>query len=146
VSDARGTANKFDPNMPIISLWMPWANWVVLGWKPIETRLHKKFYGLVGKEIGIHASQKWDTTALEAAKPYLWESHWEKSQSFLKIGGAIIGTVCVVEARELTAKDSKGALIDCGSVKRHGLYLAYPKVIEAIPAKGKQGIWYYKEV
>jgi len=128
--------------IPIISLWMPWANWVVLGWKGIETRLHKRFYSLVGKEIGIHASQKWDDTALEAAKPYLWPPHWEATHSFLRIGGALIGTVCVVDARELTSEDSKRALIDCGSVKRHGLYLAYPKSIEAIPMRGKQGIWY----
>ena len=136
---------QWDSSIPIISLWMPWANWVVLGWKGIETRLHKRFYGLVGKEIGIHATQKWDESALDAAKPYLWPPHWESTHSFLRIGGAIIGTVCVVDARELTADDSKRALIDCGNTKRHGLYLAYPKIIEAIPAKGKQGIWYWRE-
>jgi hypothetical protein len=127
---------------PIISLWMPWANWVVLGWKEIETRLHRRFYSLEGKTIGIHASQKWDDTAIEQARPYLQDWQIEQTRGFLKIGGAIIGKAACTTARSLNGEDSRRALIDCASVQRHGLVLAYPRSIEAIPAKGKQGIWY----
>jgi hypothetical protein len=130
--------------VPVISLWMPWANWVVLGWKDIETRLHKRFYGLKGKKIAIHASLKWDDTAIEQARPYLrdWQIEQTNFMNRNKFGGAIIGTACCTTARELTDEDSFRALIDCGTVKRQGLVLAYPKIVKAIPCRGKQGIWY----
>jgi hypothetical protein len=133
--------------IPIISLWRPWANWVVLGWKEIETRLHKRFYSLEGKDIYIHASAKWDFTALDQARRYL--SDWKIKQTYhfqkIDLKGAIIGKVSVTTARPLTAEDSSRALIDCESVQRHGLVLAYPRIIEAIPCRGRQGIWYQEE-
>lgn len=132
--------------IPVISLWMPWANWVMLGWKEIETRTHKRFYSLAGKKIAIHCSLKWDDTALEQAGPYLQDWQIARTKDFLRIGGGIIGTVCVTAARPLTAEDSHRALIDCGSVERHGLILAYPKVIPVIPCRGKQGVWYQELV
>jgi hypothetical protein len=46
--------------IPIISLWQPWAQWVALGWKLIESRTHNRFKSLLTKRIGIHASAKWD--------------------------------------------------------------------------------------
>jgi hypothetical protein len=128
--------------IPIISLWMPWANWVMLGWKTIETRLHRRFYSLAGKTIGIHASLRWDDGAIDAARPYLTEKQITQTLNFLRIGGAIIGTVYVPTVRELAAEDSARALIDCDAVKRHGLELMYRNPIEAIPCRGKQGIWY----
>ena len=136
--------NDFDSSIPIISLWMPWANWVMLGWKIIETRRHRRFAGLAGKRIGIHATAKWDYGAIDAARPYLTEQRIFDSYSFFKIGGAILGTVQAAEHRRLDGKDSRHALIDCETVERHGLILLEPRIIEAIPARGKQGIWYWK--
>lgn len=129
--------------LPVISMWMPWANWVALGWKPIETRTHVRFRSLLGKRIGIHATLKFDMTALYAALPYLSDTQLSASDQFLKIGGAIICTAFVKEFRELTAEDSQFALIDCGTTKRFGLVLDDIQTIEAIPARGKQGIWYH---
>jgi hypothetical protein len=43
--------------MKAISLHQPWATWVALGWKTIETRMHARFKGLVGQRIAIHAAQ-----------------------------------------------------------------------------------------
>ena len=131
-----------DPSLPVISLWMPWANWVMLGWKSIETRLHPRFAGLAGKRIAIHAAQKWDDNALATAKPYLTYEQHAQSEGFLHTGGAILGTVEVSAHRSLHEEDAKCALIECSSVQRYGLILYSPQIIEAIPAKGRQGIWY----
>jgi hypothetical protein len=128
--------------IPIISLWMPWANWVMLGWKPIESRKHARFKSLAGRRIGIHASAYWDIDALKLAAAYLTHEQHAATCGFTRIGGAILGTVFVETHRPLTDADSALALIDCETVKRFGLILREPEVIEAIPAKGKQGIWY----
>jgi hypothetical protein len=128
--------------IPVISLWQPWAQWVSLGWKTVETRTHKRFANLQGKRIGIHAALTWDKTAFVAAHPYLTQQQFEQSATFLKLGGAIICTAFVAAHVELLSPDSKAALIDCASVKRYGLILADVRPIEAVPCAGKQGIWY----
>jgi len=137
------TGERQGRETPIISLWMPWANWVALKWKPIETRKHRRFASLVGKRIGIHASVKWDDSAIEAARPYLQEWQILQTERFLRIGGAIICTAMVKEFRPLTEYDEDDALIECRSVQRYGLRLDDVQIIEAIPCKGKQGVWYH---
>ena len=128
--------------VPVISLWMPWANWIMLGWKKIETRTHTRFKSLVGKRIGIHATMKWDNYALLAASPWLTPQQIEHTNRFLKIGGAILGTVYVSEFRLLTANDSQASLINCDDVLRYGLVLEDVQICEAKSIPGKQGIWY----
>lgn len=44
--------------MKAITLWQPWAMFVAMKWKSIETRKHARFKGLVGQRIAIHAAQK----------------------------------------------------------------------------------------
>lgn len=127
---------------PVISLWRPWANWVALGWKPIESRTHQRFKSLVGRKIGIHATAGWDPEWSILAGQYLTEDQICSTGDFLQIGGAIICTAFVSEHRPLVAADSMKALIDCQNVERHGLILTNLESIEAIPCKGKQGIWY----
>jgi len=46
--------------MKAISLWQPWATFVAIGWKTIETRTHQKFNSLIGQSIAIHATMKID--------------------------------------------------------------------------------------
>lgn len=128
---------------PVISLYPPWANWVALGWKKIETRTHTRFASLVGKRIGIHVSLKWDNAALELASEFLTEAQRSTSKNFLRVGGAIICTAFVDWHRELDPLDNKNALIDCTHITRYGLGLSDVQGIEAIPCRGKQGIWYY---
>lgn len=127
--------------IPVISLWMPWANWIMLEWKKIETRTHRRFAGLAGKRIGIHASQKWDDSAIQRALPYLTGEQIDKTQNFLRIGGAIIGTIYVPKFGPLSPEHAWAALIEC-ETKRYGLWLEKPQIIPAIPMRGKQGIWY----
>ena len=132
-----------DTPIPVITLWQPWASWVMLGWKTIETRTHARFASLRGKTIGIHASVRWDKDALELARPYLSTEQYVRSANFLKIGGAILGTCHVADFRPLLPQDAKHSLIEC-ETKRFGLVLTDPTIIEAVPIKGKQGIWYWR--
>jgi|GEM_PF-891104 len=140
-SDRRRTQREAR-EMKVITLWQPWATWVVLGWKTIETRLHPRFSSLAGQTIGIHAGLKWDDTAIELAEKWLSDA-----QILLTKGlppstrGALIGTVSVIEHRLLTGADSKLALIDCENTQRFGLILERPITIEPVYVRGKQGIW-----
>ena len=132
--------------MPIITLWQPWASWIALGWKTIETRTHPRFKCLSGQRIGIHAGVKWDDNATKIALPYLTAEQIERTYKFLRIGGAIIATAHVKDFRLVTVKDSPAALIDCDRehTLRWGLILDEIQVLDAIPMKGAQGIWYAK--
>ena len=129
--------------LPIISLWNPWAIWVGLGWKTIETRTHQRFKSLVGKTIGIHSAVKWDEDAIWVARPWLTDAQVRQTQNMLRIGGAICWTAFVLSFRELDPLDNAQALIDCTHVTRYGLFLRDVKQIELIPCRGKQGIWYH---
>ena len=53
--------------MPAISLYQPWAEWIMLGWKVIETRKHWRFACLVGKDVLIHAAMRYDVRAIDEA-------------------------------------------------------------------------------
>lgn len=129
--------------IPVISLWNPWAIWVGLGWKKIETRTHQRFASLVGKTIGIHSALKWDEGAIQAARPWLTEAQIYQTQKMLRVGGAICWTAFVSEHRELNPIDNPSALIDCTHITRYGLFLRDLNAIELIPCRGKQGIWYH---
>lgn len=131
-----------ETQIPVISMWQPWAQWVSLGWKPIETRTHGRFASLLGKRIGIHASLKWDKDAIKLAWNYLDPWQREETDGFSRNGGTIICTALVKEFRKLTSEDSELALIDCGVIDRYGLILTDVKPIQSVPCKGRQGIWY----
>jgi hypothetical protein len=135
--------------MPCISLWQPWASWVDLGYKKIETRTHNKFKGLMGKRIAIHAAKKWDKTALYAPNSLLSHEHFYVARiaKRFNVFGCIICTAYVFDYRLLGRKDSIDALIDCSTVKRYGLFLSDIKsVTPHIPYVGGQGIFTLKEV
>jgi hypothetical protein len=128
--------------MPVITLYNPWAIWVGLGWRKIETRTHERFASLAGKTIGIHSSVKWDESAIEVARPWLTDAQIYETQKMLRIGGAICWTVHVDSHRELNPLNNKEALIDCTHITRYGLFLSDIRQIELIPCRGRQGIWY----
>ena len=128
--------------MPIITLHQPWAQWVMLGWKPIETRTHGRFKCLEGKRIGIHAGLKWDSDWIKKACEFLTAQQIVETNRFERIGGAVICKALVKQAYWLDGQHSPYALIDCGDTRRFGLILDDIQRIEPIPAKGKQGIWY----
>ena len=130
--------------IPVITLYQPWATWIMRGWKTIETRTHDKFKSLKGKTILIHAGMTNDNYAVNA----FYHGYLSKEQLLLEpdeiINGFILGSAFIRDYRILQASDSKAALIDCGSTERFGLFLEdIERWVFPIPEKGEMGIWYY---
>jgi len=128
--------------IPVITLWQPWASWISLGWKTIETRTHARFRKLKDGWVGIHAGLSWDKNALYAASNFLTDEQILESKEFKKTRGAIICVAHVSAFREMNEDDSYNALIEC-KTKRFGLIFDQVKSIEEIKASGRQGIWYH---
>jgi hypothetical protein len=125
---------------PVITLYQPWATWIMRGWKTIETRTHNRFASLNGKTILIHAGQTTDAEAIN--NPYL-----TKEQLLLNpdemINGFILGSAKVHASMQLDYTHAANALIEC-ETKRYGLFLYGVKRWEIpIKEKGEMGIWYY---
>jgi hypothetical protein len=134
--------------MKVITLWQPWATFIRLGWKTIETRTHKRFFTLLNQTIGIHAGNKWDYDWKELAGDYLDSTQIHYIENVIKFGrGEILCTAKVYKVGYLTLEHSQPALIDCGFsyLERTGLFLKdITKLNPPIAAKGHQGIWEYK--
>lgn len=126
---------------PVITLYQPWATWIIRGWKTIETRTHNRFQSLNGKHILIHAGKQ--TDGLASTNPYLSAAQILHNPKEMK-NGFIIGGAFVHDFRALDDSHSKDALIDCGSVQRFGLFLnqIYP-LTDPIEVRGEMGIWYF---
>lgn len=129
--------------MKCITLWQPWATWILLGWKAIETRTHNHFACLKGQRIGIHAGEMFDKNAYYLARNYVdinTQARWKKIPY---PSGAIICTAYVRDFGKLSAYNEREALIECSST-RFGLFLIDIQPIEPIiQINGKQGIWEY---
>lgn len=128
--------------IPVITLWQPWASWVIMGAKPIESRTHIRFKGLVGNTIGIHAANTFDDSDAVIKNPYL--SADKIIDSMHPPLGVVLGTVHVDDFKPLHKFHSPLALIDCEHTKRWGLFLSSQKEF-AVPVKaeGQMGIWYF---
>lgn len=127
--------------IPVITLYQPWASWVMNGWKTIETRTHDRFKGLAGKKIGIHAGSHFDDSDAVMKNPYLSKDQIEISSQY--VAGGFLGTIMVDSFSKLNGAHSKRALIDCQTVERYGLSLSSPKMYLFTPVKGSMGIWYF---
>ena len=129
--------------LPVITLYQPWATWIMRGWKKIETRTHNRFKSLKGQRIIIHSGQKTDGSELTTKNPYLTFEQliYEPDEV---INGYLLGTADVYDFSKLNKQHSKNALIDCHSVERWGLHLINVQEFEyPILAKGEMGIWYF---
>lgn len=126
-----------------ITLWRPWADWVALDWKKIETREHNRLACLVGKRIAIHAGLKMDKSAAAlAARAYMDTGAW-KGPLLLPYpcAGHIIALTSVTAHRLLCQEHERGALIEC-LTHRYGSFLENTvRLPSPIPMKGHQGIW-----
>lgn len=129
-----------DRRTPIISMWQPWAQWVELGWKTIESRRHKRFASLAGQRIGIHRAQHWDDGWIEDARRYLTDEQFEQTMEMPTLGSIVRCTVLVTVHRPLTIKDEPAALIECSSL-RYALVLVDREIFEPIWMNGRQLIW-----
>ena len=129
--------------LPVITLYQPWATWIMRGWKTIETRTHDHFKSLAFREILIHAGQTTDNTDAAIRNPYLTHDQIIQNPDEM-INGFILGCVYVSDFRLLNSSHSSKALIDCESINRFGLFLTVINKFEKpIPVKGEMGIWYY---
>src|SRR6185503_5934183 len=132
-----------EAKIPVITMWEPWATWVKLGWKTIESREHNRFRCLVGRRIAICAAKHWDKGWLRDAAPFLSTERIEQTEQFQKTREpGLICTAMVDSSRLLWIDDEPKALIECLSVRRYGLFLKDVRVIEPVPVKGRQGISY----
>lgn len=126
--------------LPVITLYQPWATWIMRGWKTIETRTHPRFSSLKGQRILIHTGKYTDPHALH--NPYLTLEQLLLNPDEM-VNGFILGSAFVKDFRILNENDSAAALIECKS-QRWGLFL---EDIErwSIPVResGSLGIWYY---
>lgn len=128
--------------IPVLTLYQPWASFIILGWKTIETRTHDKFRSLEGKTIGIHSGQTYDRakSCFDFLEPHQHEI--AKGGNFPR--GVLLGTAQVHKFDLLDGSDSWEALIDCDVIRRYGLYLANVNAFEVpIPVSGSMGIWYF---
>lgn len=125
---------------PVITLYQPWASWIIRGWKTIETRTHNRFAILKDKDILIHAGLMTDKNAID--NPYLTREQLMRNPEEI-INGYILGRVHVYRTALLDYTDSKAALIDCSNIDRYGLFLQLKQTFDPIPVKGEMGIWYY---
>jgi hypothetical protein len=127
--------------MKAISLWQPWAQWVALEWKGIETRTHARFAKLEGERIAIHAAKKWDPHYFDIAFPYLDQDRLYKTRKLVHLDGAIICTADVVKTKWLlgTIHEEREAL--CRTKRLFGLFLDQIQTFDAIPFRGRQGIF-----
>lgn len=127
--------------LPVITLYQPWATWIIRGWKTIETRTHNRFNCLRKKTVLIHAGQKTDADAIHNIYLTKEQLLYEPDEI---INGFIIGSAFVDETGLLCGDDyeNKAALIY--TKDRYGLFLEkIQKFKEPIPVKGEMGIWYF---
>jgi hypothetical protein len=125
---------------PVITLYQPWATWIMREWKTIETRTHNKFACLEHQTILIHAGLTTDTKAIN--NPYLTKEQLLFNPDEM-INGFILGSVFVSNYGILREYEDELALIEC-KTQRYGLFLSDINRFEIpIPEKGEMGIWYY---
>ena len=131
--------------MRVITLWQPWATWILWGWRTIETRTHNRFACLKGELIGIHAGKKFDHNAIGMAQEYLTTERIVKHNESIYPLGYIIATAQVTDARRLDFIHSEKALIECYT-ERYGLFLEnIMPTVPVIKYKGSQGIWNFRD-
>ena len=132
--------------MDCVSMYQPWAQWVALGWKTIETRRHNKLACLArrGKRIVIHAAGKWDPHWREKADPYLEHRQYYDTVEAQRVNiwprGALICTVFPAEHARLSSVMSPLALCDCSGNDLFGIVLGDVQRFAPIKWTGHQGI------
>jgi len=131
--------------MKAISCHRPWAEWLILNWKKLETRRHNRLRSLVGSRLAIHATATWDPLWFEIAYPYLtpeqvdWTVQMWDAWQIGAQNGELLGTVMPVAHRRLTGVDeeNRAALIWTGG--KYGLFVVDPiKLKTPVPWRGKQ--------
>ncbi len=126
--------------LPVITLYQPWATFIMNGWKKIETRTHSRFACLAGKRILIHAG---NTVEEDQIRNQFIPKGGEFDRSILPTG-AILGSAMCYDAYWLRKVHTEAAMIDCSTTQRFGLFLGEVDIFpEPIYVPGSMGIWYF---
>jgi hypothetical protein len=132
--------------MKAITLYQPWATWIALGRKTIETRGHAGFRSLVNQTIAIHAGRTFDEFALAEARRWMDPALWDTLVAYQAAWhgyprGIIVCTALVTRFRVLDVFDNREALCDCSGGGRYGLFLSQITPCDGPKISGKMGIW-----
>lgn len=135
-------------DLPIISLWQPYASLIFAGRKAHETRSFRFTSRLIGQRIGIHATAKFPPLkTISEALHELCMDEFGCSYNYTLPQGAILGTVQLISCEPtgtLLAVPIDGDDLAAGDWS-HGRFvwkLDAPRALPSpIPAKGKQGWW-----
>ncbi len=140
--------------MKVISIWQPWANLIVHGYKRFETRTWAPPRSVIGQRIGIASTKnivpKQVTAFNEPEFQLFWELLEEDWQFDRLPRGYLLGTVILDSYEEITDE-----LIDdiTREERAYGWYqlggfawrLTKPDLLEhPIPIKGAQGLYDWK--
>ena len=125
-----------------ITLYQPWASWIAMGWKTIETRTRNHLASLAGQRIAIHAGKTFNHGACGIARPYMTVERCAEAELMVYPSGVVVCTAMVKEARKLNGKDSPRAMYRCGDCDTYGLILTDIKPVDPpVEATGHRGIW-----
>jgi len=137
--------------MKAISLHQPYATFIAMKWKTIETRKHARFKCLEGERIAIHAAKK-DVCVPAALYDYLpaaLRDSLQLSNILLSMDinrGKIVCTAQVVRARlapnvdfDLRKAWNEQAMCEVGG--KFLLFLEEIEPINPVPFRGQQGIF-----
>jgi hypothetical protein len=131
---------------PAITLYQPWAQFIMLGWKIIETRLHNKFACLNEKTILIHAGAYWDDDWFKLASHYLTHEQLFLMDTNIEVEPSILCSAKVYDYGTLNQSHSNDALIDCFGYNRKGLFLKDIEKTKPFPVAGSVGIFYFDTI
>lgn len=129
-----------------LPMWQPWATLVVTGAKRVETRPKAPPSTVLGRRVAVHACLTRDHLHLLGHWPF---DHLTALHRPLPLG-AIVGSVVVVHARQVTAELAARLLVDDQAEHALGDYapgrwawaLADPVALdEPVPWRGSQGIF-----
>lgn len=135
--------------MKAISLHQPWAIWVAMKWKTIETRTHDRFKSLLGQRIAIHAAKKVDVSALSNRYIPLKDSMLVQNMWLLTkmSGGCVVCTAKVVGHGWMgnTNEIERSAFNKQAMCEVAGKFLLFLDDIQMlrdrVPFRGTQGIF-----
>ena len=121
--------------MRALTIWQPWGDGIVQGWKPLENRDWPPPKSAVGEWIAIHAGKHLDVEGEPGFREMLAEAHPDvKPPAFRSLPlGAIIGVAHLVGCVE--DSDSPWFVGDFGWLFSEAV------AVEPLPCKGMQGLW-----
>ena len=136
--------------MKVITLWEPWATFVAMKWKTIETRTHQRFKGLTGQRIAIHAAMKFDKT-IPWGKYFRPNISMSQVDNIIKSAclnkGAIVCTAMVTDVRwapnvNFVEREEWNLKAMCEVAGKFCLFLDDIELFKpTIPFRGRQGIF-----